>query len=64
MIPVWDIIGRSVVIHEREDDGGKGVTSSSTVDGGSGDGVTMSVIFVSSFVFVFLCTRSILSGSG
>lgn len=35
---VYDVIGRSIVIHEKEDDSGKGNDTSSKIDGNSGKG--------------------------
>jgi len=56
LVKVWDIIGRSVVVHEREDDG-----SGSEVCGGAGAGVACGIVARSSGLFEnkkMVCTCS------
>jgi len=43
-LKVWDIIGRSVVVCEKEDDLGKGNDGQSSVDGNCGEGVTCGIV--------------------
>uniref|UniRef100_A0A8C4X042 Copper chaperone for superoxide dismutase n=1 Tax=Eptatretus burgeri TaxID=7764 RepID=A0A8C4X042_EPTBU len=48
---VWDIIGRSLVVTEREDDLGKGNHELSLVTGNSGEGVAWGIIARSAGLF-------------
>lgn len=50
-IKVWDIIGRSMVVSTMADDLGKGKSSTSGTDGGSGQGVICGIIARSAGVF-------------
>jgi len=43
-LSIWDIIGRSVVVKEGEDDLGKGTDEQSRLDGNSGRGVVYGII--------------------
>ncbi|XP_072032516.1 copper chaperone for superoxide dismutase-like [Amphiura filiformis] len=50
-IKVWDVIGRSMVVHSREDDLGKGNMQTSAVDGNSGPGIACGIIARASGLF-------------
>lgn len=50
-VKVWDIIGRSMVITERQDDFGKGNTKESKWDGNSGPGILCGIIARSAGAF-------------
>jgi len=51
IIKVWDIIGRSMVVHESSDDLGKGENESSKINGNSGPGIACAIIARSSGLF-------------
>ncbi|XP_071833220.1 copper chaperone for superoxide dismutase-like isoform X3 [Apostichopus japonicus] len=50
-LKVWDVIGRSFVVHEREDDLGQGETPQSKIDGNSGPGLACGIIARSAGLF-------------
>ena len=50
-VKVWDIIGRSMVISERQDDLGQGNTKESKWDGNSGPGILCGIIARSAGAF-------------
>jgi copper chaperone for superoxide dismutase len=43
---VWDVIGRSIVVTEHEDDLGNGNNSQSEIDGNSGRRFVADIVFV------------------
>lgn len=51
LVKVWDIIGRSIVITESEDDLGTGATEISKVDGDSGERLACGIIARSAGLF-------------
>ncbi|XP_070570243.1 copper chaperone for superoxide dismutase-like [Ptychodera flava] len=51
LIKVWDIIGRSVVVHANADDLGRGNNPQSKIDGNSGSGIACGIIARSSGLF-------------
>ena len=51
MVKVWDVIGRSMVVHASGDDLGKGEDAKSKVTGNSGLGVACAIIARSSGLF-------------
>lgn len=50
-LKVWDVIGRSFVVHEREDDLGRGQHPQSKIDGNSGPGLACGIIARSAGMF-------------
>lgn len=50
-VKVWDVIGRSLVVHSREDDLGRGSNVLSQINGNSGPGLTCGIIARSAGLF-------------
>ncbi|XP_071962048.1 copper chaperone for superoxide dismutase-like isoform X2 [Antedon mediterranea] len=50
-VKVWDIIGRSLVVHESQDDLGRGNKPESKVDGNSGVGLSCGIVARSAGLF-------------
>ncbi|XP_002122009.2 copper chaperone for superoxide dismutase-like [Ciona intestinalis] len=50
-VKVWEIIGRSLVVHEGEDDEGKGGRETSRINGASGPGIACAIVARSAGLF-------------
>ncbi|XP_014677181.1 PREDICTED: copper chaperone for superoxide dismutase-like, partial [Priapulus caudatus] len=50
-VKIWDIIGRSMIVHAAKDDLGRGDNASSRIDGNSGPGVAWGIVARSAGLF-------------